>query len=63
MNQKKRRHHITIPTDVLLDSDLLPGAKLLYVEIERLCDGGPCWASDEDFAQFLGSSPRTVHSV
>ena len=50
-----------LPAEVRYDRDLLPNAKLLFVEITALCrKQGYCWATNEYFAELLGASARTV---
>lgn len=50
-----------LPADVRYDKDLLPNAKLLFVEITSLCrQQGYCWATNSYFAELLGASERTV---
>lgn len=50
-----------LPAEVRYDKDLLPNAKLLFVEITSLCrQQGYCWATNSYFAELLGASERTV---
>lgn len=50
-----------LPAEIRYDKDLLPNAKLLFVEITALCrKQGYCWATNSYFAELLGASERTV---
>ena len=50
-----------LPAEIRYDKDLLPNAKLLFVEITALCRRqGYCWATNSYFAELLGASERTV---
>ena len=51
---------VWIPKDIYLNRDLTPTEKFLLVEIDSLSKNGECFASNEHFAQFLGTSTRQV---
>lgn len=51
---------VWIPAALYLDQDLTWTEKLVLVEIHSLENEQGCWASNEHFAAFLGSSEKTV---
>ena len=51
---------VWIPREIYLNRDLTPTEKFLLVEIDSLSKNGECFASNEHFAQFLGTSTRQV---
>ena len=50
-----------LPAEVRYDKELLPNAKLLFVEITALCrKQGYCWATNSYFAELFNTTERTI---
>lgn len=51
---------VWIPKEIWLAEDLSLEEKALFVEIHSLDNERGCWASNNHFARFLGSSDRSI---
>ncbi|HHX16829.1 MAG TPA: helix-turn-helix domain-containing protein [Mollicutes bacterium] len=66
MNNKREKpsYYAILPAVVRYDSDLTPGAKLLYAEISSLCnEKGYCWATNRYFCELYSITDRTIRNL
>lgn len=61
MSRDDAGYYGILPSEVRYDMDLLPNAKLLFVEITALCRAhGYCWATNSYFADMFKTTERTI---
>lgn len=61
MSRDDAGYYGVLPSEVRYDMDLLPNAKLLFVEITALCRAhGYCWATNSYFADMFKTTERTI---
>lgn len=61
MSRDDAGYYGILPSEVRYDMDLLPNAKLLFVEVTALCRAhGYCWATNAYFAEMFKTTERTI---